>query len=380
MQDHIPDGPYCPTSWTKSGNPTHRKNVTYLGGALQPFPKGSNIATEVSRFFDTCSKIYKRGWQPTYERQRTRKMNGSEYTPLNWTPSRHFSPYDVDALNIGPGRSQNLDYLWVAENPLNDQGKRNPHVHVLLRWSVPWSLFPQWAKRIEQAWGQGFGHLEKIKDGSSAGYYIAKAANYLTKGAGSDSDQGPVRGNRYGISKSARAPKWQHSASWGWGNMAQLIGSVGATVQKIIYPLRRERDIARTTLAALPKTDKKGRNRAAAQLRQARSKLAAIPIWTGKYQIVIRGMALTDRFLLYANANGWKQDPRPDSLWMSKVKQSWKSAKDRYSLRRTQYSDANWASLLSLFESSEPTQTLNPQDAEHGFHSIYLYCKPPVAC
>jgi hypothetical protein len=36
-------------------------------------------------------------------------------------------------------------------------------------------MFNAWAKRIEQLWGCGFAHLEKIKDGEAAAAYMMKA-------------------------------------------------------------------------------------------------------------------------------------------------------------------------------------------------------------
>ena len=86
--------------------------------------------------------------------------------------------------------------------PKNDDGEDNPHIHLLMDWRADRKHFAGWAKRIESIWGNGAFHLERIKDPTAAGAYMAKAAGYMTKAAGDD-DQGEVRGNRYAISSAA---------------------------------------------------------------------------------------------------------------------------------------------------------------------------------
>lgn len=61
--------------------------------------------------------------------------------------------------------------------------------------------------RIEALWGHGFAHLKEIKDPQKAGTYVAKAAGCLSKAQGK-TDQGNIRGNRYGINARARAAGW----------------------------------------------------------------------------------------------------------------------------------------------------------------------------
>ena len=111
-----------------------------------------------------------------------------------------------------------FSFIWVIENPKTrrvihtEHGPdffefNNPHVHVLLDWGVPFKQFKEWAAWIESTWGKGYAKLEKLKKPKSAAAYMAKAAGYIRKGA--NGEQGRVRGNRYSISKEARAPKPQ---------------------------------------------------------------------------------------------------------------------------------------------------------------------------
>jgi hypothetical protein len=89
-------------------------------------------------------------------------------------------------------------YVWVAENP----GESNPHVHLLSSITVPRSDFDRFAGQVEGLWGHGWVKIERLRQPLTAGHYILKAARYFSKG--SESDQGRVYGNRYGISRNIR--------------------------------------------------------------------------------------------------------------------------------------------------------------------------------
>lgn len=109
------------------------------------------------------------------------------------------------------GTGSLFQYCWVIENPWRakhtDYGPErvsNPHVHLMMNWTVKRKFFKGWAARIEKLWGQGYAHIERLRKPASAAAYMAKAANYISKGA--DGSQGRVRGNRYSISQGARAP------------------------------------------------------------------------------------------------------------------------------------------------------------------------------
>lgn len=104
----------------------------------------------------------------------------------NWNRSRRRE-------NLPP-----LRYVWVVENPKSKRtpGTRNPHAHILVDWSCSREDFAASAAWLEDLWGLGMLHLERVK--ASAPGYLLKGAGYL--GKGEFSEQGPVRGNRFGRS------------------------------------------------------------------------------------------------------------------------------------------------------------------------------------
>jgi len=157
----------------------------------------STIGKEVSRFFDAISKMYQRGWKFTNDKN--------------------------DNVSV-PALGDALDYIWVAEMPENKKGESNPHCHVLLRWGVDKELFQPWAARIESNWGLGFAKLERIKNADAASGYLLKALGYVVKGE--SQDQGTFKGNRYNISKAARAPAWECLAEFEAQNMCAIINEV----------------------------------------------------------------------------------------------------------------------------------------------------------
>ena len=143
-----------------------------------------SIQKEASRLFDGLQKMAKRGWVAVH------RDTGE---------------------SVKQDMIDSIKYCWVAENPKSKiDGSDNPHIHVLMDWAVPYQFFPSWAARIEGIWKHGYAKLEKMRDPEQAGAYMAKAAGYLSKGAG-QSDQGEIHGNRYGISADARAPDWELS-------------------------------------------------------------------------------------------------------------------------------------------------------------------------
>jgi hypothetical protein len=131
-----------------------------------------------------------------------------------------------------------FDYLWCAEAPAKKHGSKvyewegekieiqcvgeqNYHAHVLMRWNVEPVFFHEWAARIEKIWGQGFVTIERIKNAKAAAAYLLKALGYLVKGA--EGSQGEIRGNRYNISKHARAEGWENCATHDAQHMYGLI-------------------------------------------------------------------------------------------------------------------------------------------------------------
>lgn len=202
----------------------------------------STIGTECSRFFDALQKMYQRGWSVDHQILKTK--NGFDC---------------VGANEVIPVSGEKLDYLWVAEAPMKTtilesrsgfdcvDVHPNPHCHVLLRWDVPPYLFHDWAHRIEKMWGHGFAKLERIKNAQAAGGYMLKALGYLLKGE-SASDQGEIRGNRYNISKTARALPWENLANFHAEHMASMIGEIKAKLHNKAKPVLYKIKLANESL------------------------------------------------------------------------------------------------------------------------------------
>lgn len=208
----------------------------------------STIGKEVSRFFDAASKMYQRGWQCDNDLLITK--NDFQC---------------VGASAIVPPANDSLDYLWVAEMPDNKNGEANPHCHVLLRWSVEPYLFHDWASKIERLWGQGFAKLERIKSADAASGYLLKALGYVVKGE--SKEQGTFRGNRYNISKAARAPAWECLAEFEAQNMCAIINEVREKWARKDKPIRAVINHTKTQLERYKKAyniqkAKKGRTQA----------------------------------------------------------------------------------------------------------------------
>ena len=239
----------------------------------------TSIQKEVSRSMDALQKMFQRGWV-------------------------------ADSGEKVAGHDEGLCYCWVVEIPINENYEENPHVHMLLGWSVPWRLFADWSKRIERIWRNGYFHLEKIKDCGSAGAYMAKAAGYMTKANG-DSSQGVVRGNRYGISEPARAPDWVTIGKSQLHAMGQIIADVYDHLTIAHGAKYRERKTLNDQLAATPKTDKKTRHAIGEKLQAVRAKIKEIPVRCNKYQIILKGQTVAGLFFSWAKG---EKVSRPDWL------------------------------------------------------------------
>lgn len=94
-------------------------------------------------------------------------------------------------------------FVWVAECPLNADGERNPHVHMLTDYVSTAREFRRFCRWLEGVWGHGWVKREWIKDSRAAAAYLLKCVGYVSKGT--QSGQGPIVGNRYGISRSLRS-------------------------------------------------------------------------------------------------------------------------------------------------------------------------------
>ncbi|EHZ2779814.1 hypothetical protein K5N60_000277 [Vibrio parahaemolyticus] len=194
----------------------------------------TTIGKEVSRFLDGAKKMYQRGWVADHTIQ-IDKESGQKYCDLNNEKvAQYVQPSDVGPTN----QPADFHYIWVAECPVNEDGEPNPHVHILLRWTVAEHLFSPWAKRLEKIWGHGFAKLERIKKPKAAGSYIIKAVGYAAKGE--NADQGLIKGNRYNIAKCSRAPAWETLASFEAGNMTAIIKELGYKLEQWKRPIKRQ--------------------------------------------------------------------------------------------------------------------------------------------
>jgi hypothetical protein len=245
----------------------------------------TTIQAEIKRFFDGANRVFQRGFSYTDKNGERVKVEPYHGAPSGW-------------------EGLSLPYCWVVEIPKNEQGEDNPHCHVLMGWRVAFRHFDAWAKRLESLWGQGFAHLEKIKEPENAGAYIAKAAGYLTKGQGLN-DQGEVRGNRYWIAKPCRAPGWECVGRFQAGTMGGLIKDVHSFMQwrfGHVFEVRRD---ASAQLAKIRKREKQGhqcpdKQKIAERLVRARRALNRLPARASKYQLIIKGHSAFHDFMHWA--------------------------------------------------------------------------------
>ncbi|WED29029.1 hypothetical protein L3V77_24155 [Vibrio sp. DW001] len=178
----------------------------------------TTIGKEVGRFLDGCKKMYHRGWKAGDE-----KVDGHNTKPSEFGPTRDKADFHS---------------IWVAECPPNQDGEPNPHVHILLKWTVEPHLFKAWAKRLEGIWGHGMAHIERIREPKAASSYLIKALGYATKGE--NADQGLIRGNRYNIAQCSRAPEWETLASFEVGNITAVIKELGYKLEQWKRPIERQ--------------------------------------------------------------------------------------------------------------------------------------------
>lgn len=285
---------------------------TFNEAVRQEITNGTTtIQKEVSRTMDGLQKMFQRGWiRPNGER--VEKESGD------------------------------LAYCWVVEIPKNKKGEDNPHVHIMMNWKVPYRLFEDWKERIEDIWGNGYFHLEPIKEPLSAGAYMAKAAGYMTKSAKQE-DQGTVKGNRYGISKFARAPEWYTITEKEHGVMGALINEMYELCRLAYQPYYCERNLQQAKLDACPKSNKIARAKIAAKLASAKKKIAELPVVCSKYQIILRCKEALDKFLGWAIGSGWNPHYRPSSLWKSMFDRKLKAKRQQREIARRQWSDMEWS-------------------------------------
>ncbi len=344
---------YIPMPWKVL--PALMANESGRGAYDQTF---QTVQKELSRFWDAAQKMYQRGWLQEHEGL---IHSGAPSKIIGWKG-------DMVATDGMPPKGQpvreKLQYCWVVENPKNEKGQDNPHIHILMRWRVPFRDFQAWAKRLEKMWGQGFAHLEKIKEPECAGAYMAKAAGYMTKGAEDEdgvSTQGIVRGNRYGISAEARAPDWDLVGIYENGLMGTLIRDVydhflfshGNKVQ--------QRNRLKELLEETPKEETRKRQnigRALEKMRNDLNKNPDIPHRPSKYQLVITGVHKVAEFFTWAKdttgkvvsnwlpakdrGTAWSEAEKPEGPYLQEMRRSlWRARADKFKGMCEQY----WAAL-----------------------------------
>lgn len=265
----------------------------------------STIGKEVSRFFDAISKTYLRGWQCAGE------------------VLRHKNGFDcIGASEKVAPTGDALDYLWVAEMPDNKDGEPNPHCHVLLRWAVEPHLFHDWAVKIESLWGLGFAKLERIRSADAASGYLLKALGYVVKGE--SKEQGQFKGNRYNISKAARAPAWECLAEFEAQNMCAIINEIREKWNRKDKPIRASINFTKRKLAKYKEAyniqkAKKGRTQAQrnqtlskmqkriaefeASIQANFKKLTERGARANEYQVTFNSPELLAKFIGWANTN-----------------------------------------------------------------------------
>ena len=264
---------------------------TFTDEVRQQIAEGeTTIQKEVSRTMDALQKMYRRGWT-------------------------------TKAGERIQGHAEGLPYCWVVEVPKNTEGDDNPHIHMLLGWRVEYRYFQEWAERIEAIWGNGYFHLEKIKDSTCAGAYMAKAAGYLSKAQDNDS-QGEVKGNRYGISAVARAPGWAVYAKTQLHIVSQLIVDVYDHLTQKFGEQFRERKWLNNALSKTPKAQKGLRKRIGKKLATVRNELNQLPIRCNQYQAVIKGRGHAFRFFNWCvneedPGNDWLPAKEPGMAWIT---------------------------------------------------------------
>jgi hypothetical protein len=294
-----------------------------------------SVQKEASRFFEAANKMYQRGWQYQNDQGKTVKLAGSRKCVAKKRPALKDDQFDAVATPI-KFEPEPLAYLWVAENPDRidkETGEvlgENPHIHLMMKWRVDHRHFKAWAARIEKLWGHGFARLEKIKDPQKAGSYVAKAAGYLSKAQGK-TDQGNIRGNRYGISARARAPGWIECERHQVGLMGWLLAEAHEKWNAKHGPKIARRDYLKKKLtgdisvragkvvqilAAQPHERKAIGN----ALEKVRREIEILPR-VSKYGAVFKSQEQLNRFMIWAHRQGWSERPQ-ESLWLKQWRQN----------------------------------------------------------
>jgi hypothetical protein len=219
------------TFMTVTLTPEWRAQIEKWDQSTKISDERDSIGGLITQFLNTMQQRHRNGltFQEHYRRA-GKKISGGHYQANGenfkgkveaWGKSSEWTPIKKRKAFTIPAHRRPFQFIWVIENPLNAEGERNPHIHMLINWRVDLDQFHAWARWIEQTWGKGFAKLERIKKPSAAAHYMAKAANYISKG--SDGQQGPVRGNRYNIARDARPPEGKNLGSFAADRIREVI-------------------------------------------------------------------------------------------------------------------------------------------------------------
>lgn len=322
---------------------------------------------EISRFLDACQKMFQRGWVPAFKATIAKKYNGKKIYCLDsetqkiqaeyWQKSyKHGDVVCVGKTEERPDlKHQKLDYIWTLEKPKNKQGEDNLHCHLLMRWDVPKSYFMAWAQRIEKIWGNGFVHLERMRVREASIDYLLKAIGYTVKGDSEKADQGQIIGNRYGISKTARAPEWEAVNSFEWGCMGYLFKMIQ---ERIAVNRAQANNDLKATRAKLAKTKKIKANRAELHRLKVRANLAKKQLekaYKGKNVLTVKTQAVFDQFMSWANRQGYSKNKAPSRLWLAEFRRRLR-IKAEFAIYKmvTTVTNNEWFSLMRQAIRPEP--------------------------
>jgi len=336
----------------------------------------SGIQAEVTRCMDALNKMYVRGWT----------NESGEKVPSS-APVLGCKVGKVKQGRSGPYTGidymrENLCYCWVVEIPENADGEENPHVHIMMNWRIDKQHWADWRERLEGIWGNGYFHLEKIKSPEYAGAYMAKAAGYLTKGA-EDKSQGEVRGNRYGISKPARAPDWCTVGEFELGVMGRLIADIHDHMSFKHGELYGERKHLNRALENTPKKYKAKRKQIGQRLAEVRKEINDLPVRASKYQLVIKSKEYFTKFWGWACGMGWLPDRRPATQWLAVFyKRLYLRRKGRELIARKSWSDHEWMCAVKEYsgmETSEERAKVSWEEYDQMKGCVGLYKNNPVS-
>ncbi|PMI40711.1 hypothetical protein BCU46_04740 [Enterovibrio norvegicus] len=324
-------GDYCPLE----RRPARLWEVT----AIQK----TTIGREMSRTLDGMKKMFERGWKYTND--------------------------DGEKIDV-PATDGEFRYIWVAESPANEQGEPNPHAHLLTNIAVEQQHFSAFCQRIESLWRNGYAHFERIRNKHAASSYIIKAVGYAAKG--DNGEQGVIEGNRYGISRSARAPKWEVLATFEADRLSAVISECNRRLEQWKAPKRREIDRQQfiknqaKKLIAIEK-NKAQSNDAIIAMHSARIKAAESAMFSTRKEIQARGVRVSGEgrfciefendsdfsrslaFLGWAHgARGWTYEAREAESEVfeplkASSKHAWSNQKIKFENRL-----ADWRSLLAI--------------------------------